>query len=511
MLIISVGYLITGLIYKPIVSNDALNGFISLHNYLAGEHWNKLLTFEPTTARITANELTWWTPAQYALPYCFSELLHVNIGTAVSIILFISLIGGGYFYYRVFKLSALSGNLVLVSILILFLQRFININFLQYSSSDLILFCYSPFYIFFYFKFKDLNIKSLSFAFPLLLLLNLFGLFLKNSFLLFETAFSVFLLTEIITASRGEGRMLRCFVLLFPFALSLVIYYWCFLRLGSNPTNGAGILISVSTLLNGIFNGITGTLFSSLSITAVYGNLYGKISLINPYDNLLIGCCILVIAVIIYKCRNKIVNQYKTDEVFRVVVVLSVMYILFWILFAIKQSYISNEDRLFLPVTIFVLPYLIAWFSKAPGTTKYIGIGIVCFSLLYGTATFIFRIRVYNRSMSVASENQTLQGFKVFMYNRDALNDIHRISEILSGRYNHNYLVITDINDAFLLKTCNRIMQCNVNSVPDVIKLRGLPNNKKYLMLINKKAKGRSFINWKKIYTSAEYDLYQTI
>jgi hypothetical protein len=342
-------------------------------------------------------------------------------------------------------------------------------------------------------------------------------LFIKNSFLLFESAFSMFLLIDMVTIERSKisskqfkaTTILKRLLLLLPFIISLFIYYWFFLRHGDNPANGSGILINASTILSGVFKPVIGVLFSSLSITAIWGNFQDKASIASLYANILIAVFLLTLAIIIYRNRNKVINKCKKDEVFGMALILSLMYILFWLLFTVKQSYISNEDRLFLPVTILVLPYLISGGISASKSMKYICISLICFSLLYGVSTFIFRIRAYNKSLSIMSESPDIKGFKVFKDDNGGLNDPRNINKILADGYANNYLVIIDPEDAFLLNVTNRFIVCDIKLVPDMVGLKSLSHSEKYFMLT--KHRGNvSFLNWRKIYESPRYDLYQT-
>jgi len=57
--LVCLAYFIISLIYRPIVGNDALQGMLSLHNYLNGEAWNKVLTLSQGNLAVTTSELTW--------------------------------------------------------------------------------------------------------------------------------------------------------------------------------------------------------------------------------------------------------------------------------------------------------------------------------------------------------------------------------------------------------------------------------------------------------------------
>lgn len=351
-------YLALGIIYKPIVANDAVRGFLSLHNYLNGEGWNKLLLYNPVNRKITITELTWWSPGQYQLPYLLAKLVNCNIGLAISLLMFLSLAGGSYFYYKVFKLSGLGQNIILMALLVILLQRFINMLFIQYSSADLFVFFYVPFYLFIYLNVKKCKPGYFWLYLILLTAINVFGLFLKNSFLLFELAFNLFLYIDHITAFKSHRKSTGRFknlLIICPFVLAFALNYWFFLRLGSNPSTSTGLALNFSTIVSGLFQSAMGIFFSSVSIASMFGNISRQLSFSNICLNVIMLAVLLIIAALLYRNRKNIKLALKNDIVFSIAAITGLMYILYWLAFAIKKSAVSNEDRLFIPAAYYYL------------------------------------------------------------------------------------------------------------------------------------------------------------
>jgi len=505
-------YLLVSLFCKPIVSNDALNGFVSLHNYVNGGEWNKIINFNEKTSGMEVNEMTWWAPGQYEIPYLFSKLLNGNIAYSISFLLFLSLAAGAILYYKIFELySTVSTKIVLVALAILLSQRFINMNFIQYSSSDLFLFFYVPFYILIYLKI-DNRTKSLTwYKLLLLILINVGGLFIKNSFLLFSAAFNVFLMFKIFKASSQEDKKrlvnnkLKQSIILMPFIIAVILDYYFFLRLGAIPTKGAGIAINFSCIIQGLFQSMTGILFSSLSLASMYGNLYGKFSVSDAYLALIMFLSVITVIGIFYMKRRNIKALFQKDTFFAMGIIIGIMYMIYWLAFNIKHSYISNEDRLFLPVTILILPYLVEYIILySTPVIKRLGILIIAGSILYGIGTMGKRIENYsNDKQSTTSADPILRSFKIFSSVKNDPNELAQLSSVISTRYHQRYLIATNIDVLFLLKVNNQFICEPPTAFPIHV-----TDAKKYILLLTNNDNNISLIGWKNVYKSNSYKLY---
>jgi hypothetical protein len=507
IIIISGVYFVLALAYKPIVSNDAISGFISLHNYLHGAGWNKILL---TNHNLTVEPypLTWWAPGQYQIPYCLSQILHVNIGAAICIMLYLSVLGGCIFYYQIFKWSGLSNQVVLVALLILLLQRFFNINFIQYSSPDLLLFFYVPFYIFVYLKIANSSrwfIPKLC----LLVIINLGGLFIKNSFLLFAVAFNLFLLVEFVVIPYYKSKFrVKASLLLLPMVLAAALDYWLFLRHGNTPATGWGVFFNFWEVLQGAFAGLTGSLFSSLSVFALYGNVYRQINLWGVYANIAILIIFALIIAIAYLNRKGIKTTLTKDSIFRLAVIAIGMYTMFWIIFAVKKSAVGNEDRLFLPATILVLPYLINY-ALNKRRLKFAYLAILLFSVCYGSVTLLYRIRTYSQNKSAYSNNSQINGFKVFIKGRIDSKDLINASQIIEKQKDIQYIIIPDPNFSFLLNTTKKFIITDISMVsPSVINANFSLNKGRYILLLPAGKIVNKIIGWHAVYVSATVNLY---
>ncbi|WP_461452002.1 hypothetical protein [Mucilaginibacter sp.] len=501
-------YLIISLKNRPIIFSDAIHGYISLHNYLNGGGWNKQLQFNANATKLNVQNLTWWAPGQYELPYFVAKLLYCSVGFSISILSFISIIVGGFLYYKIFRRSYLPITTVLAALLILLLQRFININFILFSSSDLFLFTCIPLYIYSYLKVKELHTYYWV-NLIVLLLVNLFGLFIKNGFLLFSTAFNTYLAVEFFEEYLNIKKQVTILYLIkratfiLPYLLSVLLFYWFFLRLGSNPTSGAGFLINFTALISGAFSGCFGVIFSALSANSFYGNIQGKMAFLNPYITVLMFGFLLILFYLIYLSGKNIKNRFKTDVMFRITFIVSIMYVLYWIIFTLKRSYISNEDRLFLPATILSFPYLIDYCFKAPKFLKFTAYIIICLSIVYGVGTMYYRIKTYSSdNMSTFSNDHNLYGFKLFTHQPNETAQLNLISKFVSTGYKNEAIIAADPDALLLLNTTNQYIIVNGTNIPVVIN-----DSKKYLLLVDKTEKINSK-GWQQIYTTINYNLF---
>jgi len=465
--VLSIFYLSVSFIYKPIVSNDTISGMLSLNNHLNGDAWNKTLALSKDASHVVSHELTWWSPGQYEIPYLLAKLLGISISTAIVLLVFTSLIGGCIFYYKVFKSSLIEHKIILAALLILLCQRFLNIYFIQYYSSDIFLFFLTPFYIYCYKRVLNNNRQLLVLKLLLLTAINIAGAFIKSSFILFELAVNTFFVLEYFvqrknkSGNAGPGTsnitLTATILLTIPFVLANVLNYLFFLRLGENPTSSPGLLLSGSNILKSLFLPVTHVLFSSLSLNSIYGNFYNKVILSNGATDLIMAAVLLAVAYIIYRYRLSLWNELKKESFARLVAVVAIMYILFWLIFTLKQSNIFNEDRLYLPAAILVLPYLLRFSFNSLRSIRYFYIAAIGFSILYGGYTFVYRIKKYAIDGSVASKSQKLPAFKVFTDNEN-VNDLDKIADTIKARYPNDYILVSNPDVAFKLNVSNKFI-----------------------------------------------------
>jgi hypothetical protein len=495
------------------MNNDALYGMISLHNYLNGGGWNKVLWFS-ADGNLHAHELTWWAPGQYAIPYILSKLSSLSIGTTIMVLMFASLLGGSYFYHKLFRQSGIKSTLILLAAFVLLAERFININFSQYSA-DILLFFYAPFYLYAYQYFFRTYGQKPVFKLLLFTVLNLLGLFIKNSFLIVELALNIFLLTELVFRRRfsrtatdkvqGKVSLFHRSPIFSPFILAVILDYYFFLRLGANPTSGNGADLTFTSILKGIFIPAIEIPFASLSISGILGNLEGMIKLSELSEGLLLVAALSIMGYLIYVKRNRVIALVKADRIFRLAVIAALVYMGCWFGFALKHSAVSNEDRLFLPATMLMLPFLLHFIFTTRSKVRYLYMMIIGASVLYGLSSFALRIKKYNISKSVFSKDMAVNGFKVFTADKNSETEFSDISKFITLNLQGYTVAVSDPDLAFQLRVTNNFL--TTEKSPITVVRTGKRISKYVLLLQNGREKPPAgFIG---IYASKKYSLFK--
>jgi len=285
--------------------------------------------------------------------------------------------------------------------------------------------------------------------------------------MLFQLAFHIFLAIEYFYstsyksqtfAQYGRLQLLKRVVIVIPFVTAALINYWFFLRSGSNPAAGARWLFNADTIITGVFLPVVEGLFGSLSLSGIYGNIYNKITIGACTANLLMLAVLITLVSLIFFRRRSILQILKTDIIFRVALTSFGVYIFFWLAFSVKQSAVSGEDRLFLPVSILMFPYLLRWGIKGVDKIRYIYLGLVFVSVVYGLGTFYYRINLYAIKGAVLSQNKDLNGFKIYSSNQTDESSLGQISAFIRQRYSHHFVVIPTADRAFQLEIKNRLI-----------------------------------------------------
>lgn len=506
IILICFAYAAAGLIYKPIICNDALYGWTSLHNYLQGGGWNEYLRLSP--GGVEPLPLTWWAPGQYAIPYFLQKLFFIDIGDALVLLLFFSLATGCVFYYQLFKRSSLKSPLILVALVVIILQRLININFIQYNAADLLLFGYTPLYVYSYCRVMDSSPKPTVPKILLLVALNYLGIYIKNSFILFELAMTVFIGFELVYRGGQQpgdhASLLKRSVILLPAALANLGNYLFFLRFGALPADGAGLSVTALNLAEGLFLPVTEILFGSLSISGLYGNVYDQIHLPEVITGAAILLMLSGLGYSLYRNRTGLIRLYRNDLIFRIASVSAVIYTICWLAFTLKQSAVSNEDRLYLPVTMLIFPFLFHYLVKTSGFHKYLYLGLVFASVVYGVLTFGYRVRKYAMLGTAHSKDQQLNGFRVFSHSPNRTPELERIAGLIRRRYPDSYICLSYPDMAFELNVTNKF----VIQTPSPV-YRQLAKLKNNCLLLLDLSKDHALPGLTVAYASPHFILYQ--
>ena len=210
----------------------------------------------PSPANIDKDEfefVTWWSPGQFAVPLFFQKCLEVKLGVSLKITIMlcmvISALGIFKLYYELLLNTGswyLNGlpttTLSLIFCAFTILQPFFWSNLFYYDGGGVLLLAYSPWFIFWAIKIKQINI----YTFLGLLCAAVFGFFLKTAFtsIFIGSVFYLFLSKSIIPDVPLKSQNFRKLITYGVYCLTLFLIYvlitkLAFLNHNRNITNSS--------------------------------------------------------------------------------------------------------------------------------------------------------------------------------------------------------------------------------------------------------------------------------
>lgn len=437
---------------QPWVDTDLRSGFIAFSNYLNGTPFNIILSYNHDMI-IEEKMLTWWAPGQYAVPYFFSKLFHVNIGYGIVIAFFLLLVAGIFAYYALLKFFKFERHIILASILFLLLQRFCHGIILKAGTSDIFLVFFFSASAYIYCKYMAAT-RMIEQAGCLVLLFLVFagGLFVKNSFMLFLVFLTGFFSVYYgIAALRNRGRglikaTLPAIIGLTDFLLFRIFFY-------SKNSTPMEVMSTVKyynyRILNTVIKPFISVVIAPFSFNSF---LFRFPSIANTFfgyyftpAGLVIGlgiCSAIYIAL-----YNHIKTAHSDTFYKRLVIFLVLFYVCCWAVFLFRCSYISSEDRLFLPVTLFLIPVIISSFYSS-SMVKYV-LGLYTVISIVFSVSALYNDKKYYGNSSLVNTSPMMSGFRLH-YDKTEINELKQISSRLSASGLHP-LIITPSKEAFLL------------------------------------------------------------
>jgi hypothetical protein len=218
----------------PALFPDPAFGFQVMRSMLLGGGFN--LSVTPDQANVAHNTslfLTWWSPGQYMLPYCFKMLFGVNMGQSAALtILFCDLLGI-FGFYAFFRKVGFSKMISALSILFIISQQYFVIPYIFYNGGETLLFGFLGWFLYGCFSFKQINWQ----LFVFVILSGWIGFFCKSAFL---WMYAAGLLCLWINLCNGKKEWLYWIkqgaIVAIPTLISLGTIYKSFLSKGTNPT-----------------------------------------------------------------------------------------------------------------------------------------------------------------------------------------------------------------------------------------------------------------------------------
>ena len=164
----------------PALFPDPSQGFQVLQSMQHGGGFNNLVA--PDQGDISQNYtqfLTWWSPAQYLVPYLFQLITGMNLAHGIVIATILAEVLGltGLFYF--FRKIGFTPLVASLSLLFIVVQVVFMVPHVYYSGGEILLFAFEGWFLYGCVALKHADWKLFLFV----LLSGFVGFFLKSSFL----------------------------------------------------------------------------------------------------------------------------------------------------------------------------------------------------------------------------------------------------------------------------------------------------------------------------------------
>jgi hypothetical protein len=448
-------YLIAEIIWTPIVSADVISGFLSLNNALLGKGANYQY-FLADTGIIHKQFYTWHAPGQYFFPYLLGKPFN-NIGYGIILTELISLVAGSIVYIKLFRKLKVADDIIALSLLLIFIQRFFHGVLLVYKTSDICLFFLVPallLLLFTYHKEKP-SVSRTLLCLAGIFLVNALGLFTKNSYVVF-TAFAhlFFFSVAMYEIIRSRGITLKRLIYQSLPGVTLAVvavgFYIGFYSRGVTPARAGAVQ---QDLALHVANIVFYPLITVFSAPFSFNGLMYRLPMLTITDlsngafswkAIAVGVAlVLPILVIFYQAwKDKGISPLWKSLTFSAIA----FYCLTWGYFVFAASNVSNEDRLIFPAVLMATPAL-AYVLLRTRITRYIAAACVLISIVFSVAALNALKNYYDKGM-VVKRSDIFNHFSVSDQNEHG-SDLPALKQALGSRKNSSLLVMETTEDFF--------------------------------------------------------------
>ncbi len=404
LLSIFILYVISLLVAKPRIANDAAFGFLAMYTWQDGGEWNNVY-------RLVGNVpvygfQSWWAPGQYMVPWLFIKAFGLGYGIIMSQVVSVILLFFGY--RRLMRSFGVEDIVVYLSLIILLIGRGFNSSVINFSA-DIYLAVYSVYFLLFYLWAR--NHRSVV-SLVLFLILSLTGLYIKNSFLIVLFCVALY---ELVSVKKYSVRSMLPAALYtaIPAVIAIGLFYKYYLQRGSGIDKTGGIDVSLNNLLNALLKPLIAVFsapFSLNSITAKISEVFSvKASKMEDWGSVeLIVMAVIVIAGILWLFKPSLqkLKDARNDEYKMMVISFLAGYCIFYFYAILTNKDISTEDRLFLPLSVILIPYLVQRAYKSKTL-----IVVFCISIVYGIVAYVNDMqRNTGEGRTILANNTTIDG-----------------------------------------------------------------------------------------------------
>jgi hypothetical protein len=265
--------IISMLFFGTITSGDSIRGIEMMYQYANGASWNTL-NYPSVHHSDFSYFVAWWSPAQWYLPYLILKLFHIESiqfiqFILISFCLFISISG----YFKLFLKFGFSINITLISLISIVTCESFYWNFIGYYGGSLFLLGFFPFFILLLLKINEnTNLKNLF----LFIAACVFGLFLKNTFLILIVSSCFYFIANNYTNKNPFSHIKKNLPFIFSAGIIALTVHFFFLSLGQNPSDNE-FEGSYSNIKNDLIGDLTYGLGSPMGIFSRFTMLSHKI------------------------------------------------------------------------------------------------------------------------------------------------------------------------------------------------------------------------------------------
>jgi hypothetical protein len=396
LVITGIAVLIMGIILffiPPALFPDPANGFQVLRCMQLGSSFNTFVG--PDQSDISQNYaefLTWWSPGQYLVPYCFKLIAGLNMGQAIAITVTIMQISGLAGLYFFFKKIGFTPLIAAISLVFIVCQQAFVVPYVYYNGGEILLFAFEGWFLYGCIALKKTDLKLLLFV----LFSGWIGFFFKSSFIWIYIAGLFCLWIRLSSSNPGiNGWVKKGLWISIPTIISLVVIYVTYLSKGQSPASESkGLKLMAETFSFPLASPI----LSGFSVDdMLHGLIYhtGK-----PFFDHGWSIVILVLLAVFSLLLIFSIIRYVPNNNYRLFIIVFYLLAFLFLGYAyLRQLTISYEARHFRIIGILFVPGIIYLVSKFKAVYK-ICLGILFIGIAY--TSFFYVIKGYEINNSNA-------------------------------------------------------------------------------------------------------------
>ncbi len=424
--------------FVPLVlGDDPAFGFNVWQSMQSGSDFNTLLV--PEAHSLSLNKpvfVSWWSPGQYLMPVFVAFVTHLSFERSSLLITILFTVLGLWGWYKIFRYQQYNDMVIAWTLFFILTSRVVTANhFLNYVGGEMLFFGGSPWFLFYFLKYKDNPVR----LFLGLLPISLFCFFLKTSssiVLLSICAVPVFeFLSLCLTEKKITAPNRHFWVIISVCFFSFMVYYLLlnhfYLDKGTNPTSYLNPKMNLGFNLGDLFNF---PIHYWTALSDILHQLHFNYAVLEsatfwPHLLINIASILLLLYVVITAWKNA---KMRTNVVF--FVGFYCVYVVFLGYYFTRVAEISFDARHFKILAFLFMPILL----QTMAIHKKIFNALILLFLITNTlySSIIFVIKKYE----IAQYPLSNHGYALKLTDQPCIDILHRIDSTA----NKNKLIFID-------------------------------------------------------------------